>query len=149
MSTLQTQAQDAPPRRRGLLRGLDRALRRSLTTPRTKDAIRLVLGRLDPENARSLVRSALWTEPELPLSLLGSVPVVCNALIAAADEALAQLEEKLTPALRRELARSLIEDLDVVTFRRVVRRVERLRRELSPLLDELREALRDRSDPGG
>lgn len=135
---------------KGVLATAERALLRALRRPRTRESLRVLLRGLDPENARAVVRTALWTEPELFLSLLGSLPRAANAAIYAADELLAQLAEKLSPDLRRELVGSLLADVDHAALARVIGRARALHGELAPLLDETWRSVQaaiDREEP--
>jgi hypothetical protein len=134
-------------RRQGLLSEVEAALRRTLQRPKSKETLRSLLSRFDPENARALVRTALWTEPELFLSAVGAMPQVLNALIHGADEALDQIEEKMRGHMRGELVGSLIEDLDLETLGEVTRKARRLWRELSPRLDGVRQSINDQVPP--
>ena len=138
-------ARESSATRYGVLWTADRLLRKITTRPRTKESLRALLRRLDPENAPGLIRTALWSEPELSLSLVATLPRGANALILGADEVLAQLEETLSPALRRELVESLLADVDRDALGRVVRRARKLYGEIGPLVDDLWRAVS--SDP--
>lgn len=63
-----------------------RVLREVIRTPAFLEIIRLNSRDLDPESAREFVRTLLWEDVELSLSIVGSIPEVVNYLAAAVLE---------------------------------------------------------------
>lgn len=63
-----------------------RVLREIIRTPAFLEIIKLHAKGLDPESARELVRTFLWEDVELSLSLVGTVPEIVNYLAAAVLE---------------------------------------------------------------
>ena len=74
-----------------------------LSSPRFKERVRRVLGGVDPEGAPGLVRSLLWTDPEVPLALVGTAPELINAGAGALAELLRQVAS-LPVEMTREVA---------------------------------------------
>ena len=68
-----------------------RVLREIIKTPAFLEIIKLHAKGFDPESARELVRTFLWEDVELSLSLVGTVPEMVNYLAAAVLELGAQM----------------------------------------------------------
>ena len=126
------------PRRRGILRAVTSIMGRLIDRPRVKDAARRLAIDLDPAEARELVRTAMWRDPDLLFTAVGAAPKVVNACIQAADELLIQVEDKLTVAMRGELAQAVLDDVDWEGLSRVVERSRSLGREMRPLFERAR-----------
>lgn len=122
-------------KKRGVLDAAERILGHFIDRPGVKNAAKRLVNDLDPESSRALMRTALWRDPDLLFTAVGAVPKVVNSLITAADELLVQVESKLTPTMRSELTRALLDDIDWETLERVLDRGRSLRRELSPLFE--------------
>jgi len=73
-----------------------------LRSPRFKARLKIIVNHIDPDSAPELVRTLLWTDPEVALSLIGVAPRVANAAIGALGELARQLQT-LPPALAREV----------------------------------------------
>jgi len=78
-----------------------RVLRVLLRSERFKTNLRIVLRNLDPGAAPELVRTALFAEPQVSLSLLGAAPEVLNTSLSILRELADQLS-RLPPLLVRE-----------------------------------------------
>lgn len=83
-----------------------------LSTPFVKDLIRIQLQNIKPDKTHPLVNTLIWQEPEIILSLLGSIPVVVNSCTGALAEAGRQLNEKFSSELLRDYVGSILKDID-------------------------------------
>jgi len=79
--------------RKGVIEGGSRVTRELMRSPRFRQTLRILLRELDPENTPLLVRALTQEDPELFLSLLGSLPAMANIGIEGAHELLRQLHE--------------------------------------------------------
>jgi len=50
-----------------------------LSSPRFKGRLQKMMSAVDPQGSRELVKSLLWTDPEVSLSLVGVLPDLLNA----------------------------------------------------------------------
>ncbi len=121
---------------RGVIDLADRLMRHRLENPDFKDNLREVLNNLDPEAARGLARGLLWTDMEVILGLLGSLPRIVNAGIVLADEMLLQVDEKFPSELLKGFLQAVLAEVDAETLKRVVSGLTQLSGELVPVLEE-------------
>lgn len=76
-----------------------RVMREIIRTPAFLEIIKTNMTMLDPEGARMAVRTILWEDPELTLSLAGTAPDVINYLVEAVLELGRQLNQFPAPLL--------------------------------------------------
>ena len=76
-----------------------RVLREVIRTPAFMSIIKLNLASLDPESARIAVRTMLWEDPELTLSMVALAPDVANYVVEAVLELGRQLDQFPAPLL--------------------------------------------------
>lgn len=95
----------------GLIDATDRVTQELLSTPKVKDAIKIIIKSLDPESAPGLVRTLMWKDPDLFLALAGAAPDLINALILGSKEAVEQVD-KIPPPLIAELVAKVIDKVD-------------------------------------
>lgn len=76
-----------------------RVMREIIRTPAFLEIIKTNMTALDPEGARIAVRTILWEDPELALSLASTVPEVVNYLVEAVLELGRQLNQFPEPLL--------------------------------------------------
>lgn len=76
---------------------------RLLKSPRFRRDVEIVRDHVDPDEAPGLVRTLLWTDPGLSLSLVTAAPAVLNAGIEALREVVVQLEGMPRPAIKEFL----------------------------------------------
>jgi hypothetical protein len=98
---------DPPADRPGWLDEATQRLRPLLRSARFKAGLRRLLARIDPAYAPELVRTAVWTDPSLVLSLLQALPRAANALLLT-GRGLCEQAEKLAPALQAAFLRDLL-----------------------------------------
>jgi len=98
--------------KKGLFEGAARVLTEVLRTPKVREAVRIVLRNLDPENAALVARAATQTDPELWLSFVGSLPALANAMIVINSE-LIESTANFAPALLDQQAAQLVADTDL------------------------------------
>ncbi len=98
---------DRPADRPGWLDEATVRLRPLLRSARFKNSLRRLLARIDPAYAPELVRTAIWTDPSLPMSLLQALPRAANALLLAGRGLLDQTA-RLAPALQAAFLRDLL-----------------------------------------
>lgn len=83
-----------------------------LSTPFVKDLIRLNLQNVKPDKTHPLVTTLIWQDPEVVLSILGSIPSVVNSCTGALAEAGRQINEKFSSELLRDYVGSILKDID-------------------------------------
>jgi hypothetical protein len=83
-----------------------------LSTPFVKDLIRLNLQNTKPDKTHPLVNTLIWQDPEVVLSILGSIPSVVNSCTGALAEAGRQINEKFSSDLLRDYVGSILKDID-------------------------------------
>lgn len=83
-----------------------------LSTPFVKDLIRINLQNIKPDKSHPVVNALIWQDPEVILSVLGSIPQVVNSCTGALAEAGKQLNEKFSSELLREYVGSILKDID-------------------------------------
>jgi hypothetical protein len=76
-----------------------RVIREIIRTPAFLEIIKTNMTALDPEGARMAVRTVLWEDPELTLSLAGTAPEIINYLVEAVLELGRQLNQFPAPLL--------------------------------------------------
>lgn len=94
-----------------------RVLREIIRTPAFRELIKVNSRDLDPDSARELVRTFLWEDVELSLSLVGTVPEVVNYLAAAVLE-LGMLMRVFPEGLLREYVGQAFAEIDLDVLRR-------------------------------
>jgi hypothetical protein len=130
-----------------------------LSSPRFKARLDKVLGAVDPDSAPALVRSLLWTDPGVPLAMVGVVPLLLNAGAGAVAELLRQVAS-LPVEMTREVAADLWSRVDAADLGEAAHLATRRHLGMSPqearfrlavaLLTVLLDALEQRleQDPG-
>jgi hypothetical protein len=83
-----------------------------LSTPFVKDLMRSNLQNIKPDKTHPVVNALIWQDPEVILSVLGSIPSVVNSCTGALAEAGKQLNEKFSPILLRDYVGSILKDID-------------------------------------
>jgi len=76
---------------KGLVDAADRILRELIRTPKFKEALIILLNSIDPPAARRLVRTFMWGDPGVLMSIMGSLPQMINT----GSEALAELAAQM------------------------------------------------------
>jgi hypothetical protein len=126
---------EAQTPRKGPIEGTSRVLRELLRTPRFKQSVRIILRDLDPENARLLVKTLMWEDPEFTLSLLAAMPDILNAALASLDEMVAQ-GSTFPPVVLTGFIAGVVEQLDSRALGRAMGRALVLSSSLSAVKDE-------------
>jgi hypothetical protein len=112
-----------------------------LSTPFVKDLIRSNLQNIKPDKSHPLVMALIWQDPEIILSLLGSIPPVVNSCVGALAEVGNQVNEKLSPELIRDYFASILNDIDTNEFKALAEAYTALLKNLWEASPEFREAL--------
>ncbi|MBU4175975.1 MAG: hypothetical protein KKB90_07790 [Actinobacteria bacterium] len=86
-------------------------LREVLRTPPLKELILLQMKGIDPDSASGLVRTMMWEDPDVSMSLFGSLPDMVNWLVEFLLELGRQLGDLPEPFLG-EILKVLGEDVD-------------------------------------
>jgi len=118
--------------RRGPIEGTSRVVRELLRTQRFKKTINILIRELDPENAGLLVRTLIWEDPELFMSVLGAAPELANAVSNAVLELSRQLSNFPMGLLASYLS-MMMDNFDAKTLGKGVR-------EMMQLLGDVRDA---------
>ncbi|MHB8896785.1 MAG: hypothetical protein ACYC99_16645 [Candidatus Geothermincolia bacterium] len=93
-----------------------RLMREIIRTPAFLEIIKTNMVALDPEGARMAVRTVLWEDPELTLSIASTVPEVINYLVEAVVELGRQLGQFPAPLLDAFLTQ-LVSGIDTGAMR--------------------------------
>jgi len=117
------------------------ALKEVLSTPFVKDIIRSNLQNIKPDKTHPLVNTLIWQDPEIILSILGSLPSVVNSCVGALAEAGKQLNEKFPPELLRDYLTSMAKDIDTDELKKLVEAYAALIKNIWEVSPELRETL--------
>jgi hypothetical protein len=112
-----------------------------LSTPFVKDLIRSNLQNIKPDKTHPLVNALIWQDPEVILSILGSIPPVVNSCTGALAEAGKQINEKFSPILLRDYVGSILKDIDTEELKALTEAYAALIRNLWEVLPEFREAV--------
>lgn len=83
-----------------------------LSTPFVKDLIRMNLQNIKPDKTHPVMNALIWQDPEIILSVLGSIPPVFNSCTGALAEVGKQINEKFSPALLSDYIGSILKDID-------------------------------------
>jgi len=112
-----------------------------LSTPFVKDLIRINLQNIKPDKTHPLVVALIWQDPEVILSILGSLPPIVNSCVGALAETGNQLNEKFSPELLREYLGSIINDIDTDEFKNLAEAYATMMKNLWEVSPELRETV--------
>lgn len=93
-----------------------RVLREIIRTPAFLELIKVNSSDLDPEAARELVRTLMWEDVELSLSLVGTLPEVVNYLAAALLELGGQMNG-FPGGLLRQFVEQAAAEIDLETLK--------------------------------
>ena len=88
-----------------------------LKTPVCKDQLRSWLNMGNPSSGRSLMRTLMWQDPEVFLSLVSALPSLLDALVDACAEMGAQLREKFPPELLSRFTLSIASQIDTARLK--------------------------------
>lgn len=116
-------------------------LKEVLRTPFVKDIIRSSLQSRKPDKSHPLVVALIWQDPEVILSILGSIPPVVNSCVGALGETGKQLNEKFSPELLRDYLASILNDIDIDEFKALAEAYSTMIKNLWEVSPELREAV--------
>jgi len=116
-------------------------LKEVLSTPFVKDIIRSSLQSRKPDKSHPLVVALVWQDPEVILSILGSIPPIVNSCVGALAETGNQLNEKFSPELLRDYLGSIINDIDTDEFKALAEAYTTMLKNLWEVSPELREAV--------
>jgi hypothetical protein len=83
-----------------------------LATPFVKDLIRANLKSAAIESDPSLVRTLLWEDPEVSLSVLSTLPHLVNRCTGALSEAGREIDEKFSPELLQRYLTAMSNDIN-------------------------------------
>ena len=83
-----------------------------LSTPFVKDLIRSNLQNIKPDKTHPVVNALIWQDPDVILSILGSIPAVVNSCTGALAEAGKQINENFSAELLRDYVGSILKDID-------------------------------------
>jgi hypothetical protein len=96
---------------KGLVDAADRILRELIRTPKFKEAVIILLNSIDPPAARSLVRTFMWGDPGVLMSIMGSLPEMINTASQALAELAAQMNT-MPPLLLRDFLNRVFAGID-------------------------------------
>ena len=95
-----------PKQGKGWLELGERIAAALLSSPRFKARLHRTLEGVDPQGAAGLVKALLWTDPEVPLGLLGVAPRLINAGIMGVGAAVSELSW-----LSRDMVKEVLQGL--------------------------------------
>ncbi len=122
-----------------------------LNKPGFKANLALLLKHIDPDSVPDLVRTLIWEDVGVALSLADAVPKIANALIKAAEEAVTQVNDHFPPEFLREVIRIILADIDFAALMNVRTGFHRIMAEVAPLFtpEEQDPGARAMSEKGG
>ena len=112
-----------------------------LSTPFVKDIIRNNLQNIKPDKTHPVVNALIWQEPEIILSILGSIPAVVNSCVGALGETGRQINEKFSPRLLSDYVGSILKDIDTDELKALVDAYVEMGKNLWEASPEFREAV--------
>ena len=112
-----------------------------LSTPFVKDLIRSNLQNIKPDKTHPVVKALIWQDPEVFLSILGSIPPVVNSCTGALAEAGKQINEKFSPELLRNYIGSILKDIDTEELKALAEAYTTMMKNLWEVSPELRDAV--------
>jgi hypothetical protein len=112
-------------------------LERFLEGPDFKENVKAMLRNIHPEESPELVRTILWKDTDFILAIVAALPSIINVMTRAADTILAEVNEKFSPELLSGFAKSLIDDMDKESAKRIVKNGAVIWSVLSPLFVDL------------
>ena len=77
-----------------------------------KDILRTNLNEMSPSTGSALVKTLMREDPAVFFALIGSLPVLVNALVKASTELAEQLKEKYPPEMLKSFLASLVGEID-------------------------------------
>ncbi|MEW6555370.1 MAG: hypothetical protein AB1384_13925 [Actinomycetota bacterium] len=96
---------------KGLVDAADRILRELIRTPKFKEGVMVLLNSIDPPAARRLVRTFMWGDPGLLMSIMGSLPQMINTASEAVAELAAQMNT-MPPLLLQDFLNRVFAGID-------------------------------------
>ncbi len=96
---------------KGLVDAADRILRELIRTPKFKEALIILLNSIDPPAARRLVRTFMWGDPGVLMSIMGSLPQMINTGSEAMAELAAQMNT-MPPLLLQDFLNRVFAGVD-------------------------------------
>jgi hypothetical protein len=124
-----------------------RAAEELLASTPFKDSLRLFLKDIDPEAGPTLVRTLMGKDPEVPLAVMSTLPVVANCLFRTAME-LVKLIRQYPPPLLAGMIEALLQDVDRETLSCLIREGRDLGKIIAPALSKLAGAVQEQSSAG-
>lgn len=112
-----------------------------LSTPFVKDIIRNNLQNIKPDKTHPVVNALIWQDPEIILSVLGSIPPVVNSCVGALGETGRQLNEKFSPRMLSDYVGSILKDIDTGELKALVDAYVEMGKNLWEASPEFREAV--------
>lgn len=112
-----------------------------LSTPFVKDIIRNNLQNIKPDKTHPVVNALIWQDPEIILSILGSIPPVVNSCVGALGETGRQINEKFSPRLLSDYVGSILKDIDTDELKALVDAYVEMGKNLWEASPEFREAV--------
>jgi hypothetical protein len=112
-----------------------------LSTPFVKDLIRSNLQNIKPDKTHPLVKTLMWQDPEVFLSILGAIPPVVNSCTGALAEAGKQINEKFSPDLLRDYVGSILKDINTEELKTLAEAYATMIKNLWEVSPEFREAV--------
>lgn len=106
-----------------------------LNRPSFKTNLATFLNHIDPDSVPELVRTLIWEDVGVLLSVADAIPNIANALIKGVEELVQQLDEKFPPEFLRELVRIIAADIDMEAVANIKIGFGNILAELLPLLD--------------
>ena len=110
-----------------------------LSTPFVKDIIRSNLNSIKPDKSHPLVMALIWQDPEIILSILGTIPPVVNSCVGALAQTGKQVNEKLSPEMIRDYFASILKDIDTDEFKALAEAYTTMMKNLWEVSPEFRE----------
>ncbi len=92
-------------------------LKEILRTPLFKDILRDYLNNIDPKGGPVFVKTLVWEDPEVILSVMGALPAIINWVIGAISELAKQVGPAFPPQLLKSFIVNIGDDIDTDTLK--------------------------------
>jgi len=128
---------DESAKTKGIFELSNRIAKVLLNKPGFKANLATLLNHIDPDSVPDLVRTLIWEDVGVALSLADAIPKVANACIKAAEETVTQINDHFPPEFLREVVRIILADIDLVAVGNITAGFSRIMAALEPLFSQV------------
>jgi len=121
---------------RGVFELLNRVFKVMLNKPGFKTQVALLLNHIDPDSVPDLIRTLIWEDVGVVLSVADALPKIANSCIKVADETLKQVNDHFPPEFLREVLRIILADIDFMALVSVQTGFNQIMDAIAPLFNQ-------------